>query len=613
MTDRPRRPSGRRLRAGGAVLLLSVLAALVIWASPAGLDDWRDRVFDRLILALPGPAKAETGVVVVDIGALDEAGRPWDRAASARLAAAIAGARPAAVGWDIVFAGNCGDAPANRALAAAMAQAPTVLGMLLSPVSSAPPRPLPDLALAAGVQPGLWAAPGAEAPCPALAEAAGALASLSLPGDATARVRAVPAAVVVAGAAYPSLPVAVLRLAGALPNPLIAPGAGGGVLHLGAASYPLGEAATLRFRPTPAQARRDRTLDAVAVLTGEGGERLRGAVVLVGSSLPQRGGLRPTVTDPLYPSVQIAADLLRDLQAGRVPWRPDAAAGAEALALVAGGVLAAAMVVALSPLRALAGGLGLALLWFGGAGVVHAATGRLIDPVLPALALLVAATAGVLGQAAASHRALRALRGRLGQLLPEPVVARLADDPGLLRLGGERRQVTALFTDLEGFSALANSLPPEVLIERLDRYFAVVSAVILRHGGMIDKIVGDAVHALFNAPLDQPDHVEAALAAAAAIQAETGTLRAVLGLGRTRIGIETGPAILGDVGSGARIDYTAHGPAVNLAARLQEAGKALGPAVIIGPAAAAAARSPLRPLGPVDIRSFGTVELFTLA
>ncbi len=134
---------------------------------------------------------------------------------------------------------------------------------------------------------------------------------------------------------------------------------------------------------------------------------------------------------------------------------------------------------------------------------------------------------------------------------------------------------------------------------------------------MIDKIVGDAVHALFNAPLDQPGHVDAALACARDIVAETEALRQgqpQLGqpqLGRTRLGVETGPAILGDVGGGARIDYTAHGPAVNLAARLQEAAKTLGPPVIVGPGAAARATQPLRALGRAEIRSFGPLELYT--
>ena len=159
---------------------------------------------------------------------------------------------------------------------------------------------------------------------------------------------------------------------------------------------------------------------------------------------------------------------------------------------------------------------------------------------------------------------------------------------------------------------MTNRVEPERLIATLDTYLATICTVVLRHGGMIDKIVGDAVHALFNAPLDQPGHVDAAIAAAVEIVAATEALRPALGIGRTRVGIETGEAILGDVGSGARIDYTAHGACVNLAARLEQAGKVLGPAIVIGPAAAAAATGlPLRALGPIDLRGFGPVEVFT--
>lgn len=616
MPDRlPRRPHHlRRLRAAGLTLALAVVAALALGLAPPWLGLWQERGLDAMIRALPPAARAAgPPVVVVDIGAADDRGAPWDRAASARLAAAIADHGPAVVAWDVVFSGACDGAAANTALAATLSSAPTVLGFLLAgaPPPQRQPLPAPSLAVGSQALPGLWSAPGAEGPCPAFAAAATGLGALSLPGDQTARVRAVPAAVAVAGTAHPSLAVEALRVANDLPTPLIAFEDGTATLRLGAASFPLSRAGMLRFRPSPAATRIARTLGAQAVLKGAAADRLAGAIVLVGSSLPQRGGLRPTAEDPLYPSVQIAADLAEGLLSGRLPWRPDAAPATEAMAVLAAGAVAAALVATLPPLAALGGTLALAVLWSLGAGAAFAVAGRLYDPALPALALILAASAGVVVQAGATHRAERALRGRIGQLLPGPVVARLIDDPGLLRLQGERREITALFTDIEGFSATANALPPEALIAALDRYFTAVCAVVLRHGGMIDKIVGDGVHALFNAPLDQPGHVDAALAAAAEIMAVTEALRPELGLGRTRIGVETGPAILGDVGSGARIDYTAHGPAVNLAARLQEAGKTLGPAIIIGPAAAALTGQPLRPLGEVDLRSFGRLPLFT--
>ncbi len=598
----------RRLRAAALVLALCALTALALWLQPAALLRWQERVFDRLILALPAPAPQGPRVMVIDIGASDDTGTPWDRAASARLSAVLAKAGPAVVAWDIVFAGTCGDDPRNTALAQGLSQAPSVLGFLLSGTATPPPPIAPAVAVTPPVAGALWAAPGAEMPCPDFATAAAGLGSVSLPGDETARVRMVPAAVSAGGRVWPALPIEALRIAEALPTPLL----DGATLHLGDRRLPLGPAATLRFRPSETARRDARTLAAAEVLTGRGLDRLSGAVVFVGSSLPARGGLRPTAADPLYPSVQIAADLATGLLSGRLPWRPGTAPATEAAALLGTGVVAAALVALAPPLVALACTLALAAIWAATATMVQVLTGRLLDPALPALALAGATTAGLILQAAATYRRERALRLRMGQLLPAAVVSRLAQDPGRLRLVGERRQVTALFTDLEGFSTLTNTLEPEALIATLDRYFATVTAIVLHHGGMIDKIVGDAVHALFNAPLDQPGHVDAALSAATEIAARTEALRATLPIGRTRIGIETGPAILGDVGSGARIDYTAHGPAVNLAARLQEAGKTLGPAITIGPAAAEAASRPLRPLGVVEVRSFGPLALFTV-
>lgn len=607
-------PRGRRRRRAGLWALgLCLGAAALLAARPLWLQGWQERAFDALILTAPLP---DTGAVtVIDIGRTDERGDPWSRAASARLAARLAEAGPRVIGWDIVFAGGCGPEAANLALAATLGRAPNVLGFLLANRPEALPGPSPQLALSASAAPHLWAAPGAEGPCPGFVAPSVTLGGISLPGDAQARVRAVPVALAVGGVAWPSLVLEVWRRALGGGTPLLGADRQGALaLRLGDAALALDSTATLRVQPRNRAARAARTLEAAEVLRGAADPaRLAGRIVLVGSSLPQAGGLRPTAIDPLYPSVQIAADALDGLAAGRLPHRPAAARWAEALALALGGLVLAGALARLAPLAVLACAFGLAALWSLTVVLLHARTGWLIDPAFAPLAMVLATLGALSVQAALATRAERALRLRMGQLLPQAVVARLADAPDLLRLTGERREVTALFTDLEGFSSLARSLPPEGLIALLDRYFTVINAEVLRHGGMIDKIVGDAVHALFNAPLDQPSHVEAALDAAAAISAATEAVRAGFpGLGRTRIGIETGPAILGDVGSGGRIDYTAHGDCVNLAARLQEAGKVLGPAIIIGPAAAAQARRALTPLGEHALRSFGPLSLFTL-
>ena len=585
-----------RLWLQGAVAGLTLLLAAVIWVSPAWLVLAQDQVFDRVLGAMP--LTADPSLRVVDIGAVDERGQPWSRAATARLVQRIAKGKPAAIGFDILFAGDCDGGPATSALALGLHMAPTILGFLISDISTLPPAPNPNSELS---PPQPWDAPGAEAACPVLARASQAAASMSLVGDADALIRRVPAVVRVAGRLYPTLG---LRLVQFVRPDLPAP-----VLDR------LGQA---RFIPTPQTVWDQRTVTAVDLLTGVvPGDTFKGSIVLVGSSLPSRGGLRATHSSPVHPSVQIHADLVQGLLTGPLPYRPANAPLSEAgFVLLAGGMVLILLRV-LTAVPMLSVMLGIAALWAAMALLLAQTSRLLIDPAFPAMAALAVALLALIGQAAASARAEAALRARMAQVLPAAVVARIAASPGLLRLKGEQRVITALFTDIEGFSTTTRQMPPEALVALLDRYFTLITAIALRHGGMIDKIVGDGLLALFNAPLDQPGHVDAALACAAEMLAATEALRLApdLGgpLGRTRIGVESGPAILGDVGSGGRIDYTAHGDAVNLAARLQSANKTLGTAICVGPGAAAQATVALRPLGEVDIRSFGVLNLFTLA
>ena len=175
----------------------------------------------------------------------------------------------------------------------------------------------------------------------------------------------------------------------------------------------------------------------------------------------------------------------------------------------------------------------------------------------------------------------RLLRLSFEQHLAPEVVRRIAADPAALRLRGEMREITALFTDIEGFTSLTERSEPTDLIALLDAYFDVATRIVTDHGGMIDKIVGDAIHAIFNAPFALENHPRCAVASALALLDATEEIRQSplgqrLKLGRTRVGIETGPAIVGDVGGSRKLDYTAHGNAINAAARLEAANKDLG-------------------------------------
>jgi adenylate cyclase len=200
------------------------------------------------------------------------------------------------------------------------------------------------------------------------------------------------------------------------------------------------------------------------------------------------------------------------------------------------------------------------------------------------------------------------IRNRFAQHLAPEVVRRIAENPDMLKLRAEKREVTALFTDIEGFTAMTHRAGPEQLVAELDGYIEGVATIIMDHGGMVDKIVGDAVHALFNAPIDLPDHAVRAVDCAVEVRSWTEQYRAresarQIGFGRTRIGIETGEAVVGDIGIRSKLDYTAHGDAINSAARLEALNKDLGSSICIGPVAASrCAPSTLRPLGTVALR-----------
>jgi adenylate cyclase len=240
--------------------------------------------------------------------------------------------------------------------------------------------------------------------------------------------------------------------------------------------------------------------------------------------------------------------------------------------------------------------------------VVSMFTDGLITPLLSMIIETAAfAVAMVISLAATGHREAL-VRSRFEQHLAPAVVRLILERPALAKLRGERREVTALFTDVEGFTAMTHHVDPAILVNALDNYFEGMATIVIAHGGMIDKIVGDAVHALFNAPNDLKDHPQKAVECAIALRSWSEDFRhrpevAMIGFGRTRIGLETGPAIVGDVGISAKLDYTAHGDAVNVAARLEAANKKLGSSICIGPVAASRCnQSLLRPLGKIIVR-----------
>jgi adenylate cyclase len=156
--------------------------------------------------------------------------------------------------------------------------------------------------------------------------------------------------------------------------------------------------------------------------------------------------------------------------------------------------------------------------------------------------------------------------------LPEQVAASLIDHPGPPSLGGSRQEVTILFADLHYFTHLAETLPPDELINTLNRYLSAVADAVVAHQGTLDKFMGDGAMVLFNAPIPQPDHVARAVQTALDIRSAVQNLANSASLPplSLSIGIHTGEAVVGNIGSKHLMNYTAVGDAVVVAKRLQE-------------------------------------------
>ncbi|WP_156810016.1 CHASE2 domain-containing protein [Spirochaeta africana] len=231
------------------------------------------------------------------------------------------------------------------------------------------------------------------------------------------------------------------------------------------------------------------------------------------------------------------------------------------------------------------------------------------------LPAVVPATAGIIGGIAAAvlnyaseGRERRFIKSAFSQYLSPIVIDRLLKDPKRLELGGERRDLTIFFSDLQGFTSLSEGLSPDELTQLLNEYLTAMTDIIIGSGGTIDKYEGDAIIAFWNAPVDVPDHPAVGVNAALQCQQRLAELRPVFQqrVGKElhmRIGLNTGPAVVGNMGSRQRFDYTMLGDAVNLAARLEGNNKQFGTYTMISAYTAARLPEtiPCRELGRIAV------------
>ncbi len=306
-------------------------------------------------------------------------------------------------------------------------------------------------------------------------------------------------------------------------------------------------------------------------------DTFRDKIVLVGIHAEGYEDAHPTPLDERLPGVELHATALDNLL------RADAIAelGRELELAAAAAVVATAVVFVLPGVVWPAVVLVL-LAALGAAGVAWAWTSLVAVPVAaPAIAATAAAGGSFLWRLLVEGRQKRHLHRAFRSYLAPQVLAEVLRDPGALRLGGETRDVTLLFTDLEGFTSLAEHTEPQQLVAFLNDYFTRMCAPVLAERGIIDKFLGDAIMAIFGAPAATPAHGAAAVRAAMRALRVSDTIARELkvrGLPMiaTRIGIHRGLAVVGNMGSEARFDYTAIGDTVNLASRLEGANKFFG-------------------------------------
>jgi adenylate cyclase len=544
--------------------LLAIAAGLLFIAWALFLDPLRSLqniIADSLFVE--GAGSKNVAIVTIDADSLDRYGRlgEWPRSLHATAIENLHAAGARVIVYDVLFADE-GDG--DEALAEAMSSA----GDVVLPVAGTASAPIKGASF--------YVYETFALPVEVLRNAAASLGHANLVTDGDGRVRRIPLVVGgVTGEQYPALSLAAFYLQFGRQPPSVLETTDGNLPLLGR-NVPLEDFQTMRINYVGGEESFDHVSFSDVVAGNFDESLVRGKVVLVGLTAP--GG--DTHSTPLIgraDGIEIHANSLDTLLRARF-LEPvgDLVTLVTAMLLVVAGGLALprwrprnAVAFVLAPATAYL----VVTIAYAVFGVFTFRQGHIVDFVDAPAAL------GVTMLAAVVHRALseRASRQEVAELFGRYVSPEIAQelmqrsDQGDLQLGGELREVTVLFADIRGFTALSETMAPTQLVGLLNRLFEVIVAGIWENGGIVNKFLGDAVVAFWNAPGQQPDHAFMACRAAIVAQAELEALTPSGPVVQFGFGINTGSALAGNVGTAGRLEYTVIGEAVNTAARLSQA------------------------------------------
>jgi adenylate cyclase len=621
-----------------ALASLVLAVALVLrWVDPPILSDLRALVFDQYQRVAPREYKeAPVRIVDIDNDSLMRLGQwPWPRSLVAQLLQKLREQGAAVVAMDIVFSEPDRTAPSqvfsgwglapddelsrelavrvtdpDEALAAELERGNVVLGVVLT--NGDPPaekvRRKGGFANY-GVNPRkiVHEFSGAVPALPILQSAAKGNGAINAVPDRDAVVRRVPMILQGGNDLYPSLVAEALRVGlGATTYLVKSTGsqayafgsyrsflrsrAGVGEIGIGELHVPTDPNAEMWLYDTGH--RPERFISAADVLAGKPID-VAGSIVFVGTSAAGLQDLRSTPLVPAIPGVEIHAQIAEQILTNVLIERPVWAEDLEFLALL---VLGGAMIFLLPRL----GPTGCAIL--GGASVLAVAAfgwwafirvGWLIDPAYPSAGALTVFTTGVLLSFRRSDIERKRVRETFSHYLAPAMVKRLVANPGLLRLGGEVRNLTIMFCDIRDFTTISERMEATALTALLNDFLTPMTEAVLENDGTIDKYIGDSIMAFWNAPLDEPDHAALACRATLEMRRRLAILNKTLAeraaaAGQSPmpimigIGLNSGDALVGNLGARQRLNYSVIGDNVNLASRIEGVSKGFGLDILIG-------------------------------